>query len=115
MENRKLQEQIEYALIEKGLVHQLGAEYITQELAPFIADKVSALNRKQSEAVEVAKDALLPLAKVSKAIKRTNGKEEDCGIWRGQKSEFEEVRLTVADARNAEKALEKIEEMQKSR
>ena len=69
--------------------------------------------RKQSEALKVAKEALRPLAEVSKTIKRTNGKEEDCGIWRGQKSEFEEVRLTVSDARNAEKALATIEEMEK--
>ena len=35
-----LKEIIEYALIEKNLIHQLGAEFITGELAPFIAGKV---------------------------------------------------------------------------
>ena len=49
-----LKEIIEYALIEKGLVHQLGAEFITAELAPFIAEKVEAKLNKDIDIEKVA-------------------------------------------------------------
>jgi hypothetical protein len=84
-----LKEIIEYALIEKGLVHQLGAEFITGELAPFIAGKIEEkLNKEIDTRLQVAREALLLISEPKyqlvgylknmalEAIATINGKEQ---------------------------------------
>jgi hypothetical protein len=60
-----LQKIIEHALIEKGLVHQLGAEFITEELAPFIAEKIE-------ESEEAAVPCVISTADLRKRIMKSD-------------------------------------------